>query len=91
MGATALAGMMEMSDNIGAVMDWHLRHNHFPPHPEFVYACIAAVDAANRDDWDDEVDLPEGVTTRDGQTTVKAAHLVECFHLESFINQDMED
>jgi hypothetical protein len=91
MGAVTLDGMLEMSQDINVIMDWHLRYNCYPPHPEFADACIAAVDAINRDDWDDEIDLPEGKTTRDGRTTEKAYKLVECFHLDGFINQDMED
>ena len=70
---------------------WHLRSNHYPPVPfSMVPVCVAAIDAVNEDDWDRDVELPEGVSWR-GQTTAPAYAIVEAHHLDAWINQDDSD
>lgn len=45
-------------------LHWHLRSNHFPPVPAaFVATCSAAILAAQDEDWDAEIALPQGCNT----------------------------
>ena len=88
MGRSSLEGMLEVADK-DVALKWHLRSNHFPPHPvEMVAVAAAAIDAANDDDFDRLIDLFDGVTWRDGRSSVEAWRLIDSLHLEGFIEQD---
>jgi hypothetical protein len=64
---------------------WHLQSNHFPPVPtSMIDPCIAAIEAAVDDDWDREVELPEGITFR-GQATASASAIIDQHHLGFFV------
>lgn len=91
MGSQQARDMKEQMDqgNIRReqVMIWHLRNNHYPPHPYFmVQVALKAVDLANEGQWDEEIDLPEGVAFRDGRPVVSVANAVESLHLHSFLD-----
>jgi hypothetical protein len=75
---------------IEQAIGWHLQGNHYPPVPlSMVPVCIAAIDAANEDDWERDIELPEGVLWR-GRNSAPASALVEAHHLDSWL-QELED
>ena len=56
-------------DALRRTLSWHLSCNHYPPVPScMVDVCLAAIDAANDDDWDRRITLPVGVSWRDDDT-----------------------
>ena len=86
MGALQAMDMAETVD-INTALSWHLTSNHYPPVPtSMVPVCIEAIDAANEDDWDRELDLPEGVSWR-GLTTAPASAIIEGHHLDAWIEE----
>lgn len=89
MGATQAMGMAEaVSDgDIGLrqAIGWHLSANHFPPVPaDMIDPCIQAIEYAADEDWDAEVELPEGTEYR-GSTVAPVWAIVEAHHLQAFI------
>lgn len=91
MGRIQAEGMIEFGGKGDNILTWHLTSpsQHFPPYPaEFVPIARQAIDAANEDDYDRIIELPEGVEFRDGRTGVEAWRIIESFHLDSFIEQD---
>ena len=63
-----------------------LQGNHYPPVPlSMVDPCIAAINACNDEDYDAEIELPEGVTWR-GNTYAPANAIVEAHHLDAWVN-----
>lgn len=83
------ASALEMRDQLErkAALEWHLRFNHYPPVPSImVDVAEAAIDAGNDDEYDRMIDLPEGVTFRDGSTSIRAGQVVESLHLDAFID-----
>lgn len=91
MGTTGALGMAEaVQDDLISLeraLAWHLQSNHYPPVPlGMVDLCIAAIDAANEDDYEREIVLPEGVTYK-GQTTSPAWAFIDNLRLEAFISE----
>lgn len=77
-----------MTDMVGKemAMEYHLRHNHFPPVPkEMVPMCIEAAETYG-DDPDRLIDLPEGTTWKGG-TQAPVWAIVEGHHLEPFVEE----
>jgi hypothetical protein len=69
-------------------IDWHLRANVFPPRPEMLDACVAAVEA---EDYNTEIELPEGVSYKGTATTAPAWAIIDGFRLEAFVGgEDVE-
>jgi hypothetical protein len=92
MGRLSADAMSEMGEEMGIdirqQLVWHLTGNHFPPAPEYMAEpCMAAIDAANEDDWDRLIDLPNGATWR-GNTQAPASALVSGFHLDSWLSDE---
>lgn len=96
LGALAFAGAADRS----AAVAWHLSANCYPPLPgALLEPCLAAIDAALDDDWDREIplpaDLPVKVRARpySDKTTDRptAARLIECCHLEAFLDAQDDD
>lgn len=85
--AQEMAGMMDLD----ALLQWHLQHNHYPPVPlSMIPVCKAAIEAANMEEWDKEVDLPEGATYQ-GRTTAPAREIIDAHHLLDFLEDDEDD
>lgn len=85
MGSLGAQSMAEFGGVNRGTLHWHLRSNHYPPIPEsMIDPCLEAIDHAAADDWDVEVDLPEGITYRD-QTTCPVSAMVEQHHLDAFV------
>jgi hypothetical protein len=67
---------------------WHLQGNHYPPVPRsMVGPCLEAIALASGGEWDEHVDLPEGVSWRD-QTTAPAWAIIEAHHLDPFLTEE---
>lgn len=84
--ANDLAAMadLSLSDAIGM----HLRGNHYPPVPlSMVQPCIDAIDAYWEDDYNREIEMPEGVSYK-GRNTAPAWAIIEQHHLEAWCSQD---
>ena len=80
---TALAFADELSLEAG--LAYHLQANHYPPVPvSMVDACIASIEAYEQEDYQREIDLPEGVSWR-GQTSCPASAIVEAHHLDAWL------
>jgi hypothetical protein len=91
MGSTYAAGL---ADEVGGLIDLetalhiHLRSNHYPPVPTaMIEPCVAAIDAANNDDWDRHIDLT-GIAQWRGEDYAPAWAIIEGHHLESFIDSE---
>lgn len=69
---------------------WHLAHNHYPPVPATMLpVCVAAVELATAEQWDEMLALPDGVTYRgSGEAPVSA--VVEQHHLQPFVEAALE-
>lgn len=84
-GRASLEGMLEQVDT-DVALGWHLQYNHYPPIPSvMVDACKAAIAAASDGDWEQEIELPEGVTYKDCGESCPAWALIEHAHLHGFI------
>jgi hypothetical protein len=88
MGRLSAEGITETDLPLEDQIRWHLTSNHFPPVPvSMVPVCIAALDAANEEDWDRMISLPDGVGYR-GLTAAPAHAIVEQHHLDPWLPQD---
>jgi hypothetical protein len=88
MGRMYAEGIAETDLSLADQIRWHLTGNHFPPIPvSMVPVCIAALDAANEEDWDRMIPLPDGVGYK-GLTAAPAHAIVEQHHLDPWLSQD---
>jgi hypothetical protein len=77
-------GAMQAEDMVSQVplndaLRRHLTANHFPPvSTAFMPAAMRAIDNANADDYDEEIDLPNG-------RTLTTAEVIEGLHLTPFV------
>lgn len=75
---------------LAIALEWHLRSNHYPPHPAaLVPVALRAVELASDDLWDEDIDLPEGIEYKDG-TTITVYEAIEAFHLDAFVASDQD-
>lgn len=89
MGRAALEGMLDpqFAMDRAAVLEWHLRSNHFPPHPRWMIPLAEqAIDACKAGEYEKLIALPEGVEHRRFGRSVPARELVEALHLAEFLN-----
>lgn len=95
MGHTQAAGMADavgdgLIDLEGA-LGYHLQVNHYPPVPGFMIPiCVEAIWYAGIDEWNEQIDLPDGVTYK-GATSAPTWAIVEQHHLEAFINTEDDE
>lgn len=79
--ATELAEILDLNSSLAM----HLQANHYPPVPtSMVQPCIDAIDAYHDEDYQREIELPEGVSWR-GNTTAPASAIVEAHHLDAWL------
>jgi hypothetical protein len=77
--AIALAEEVDSLVTLEQAIAIHLQSNHYPPvHPIFIPTCVEAINLASCDDWDVEIEMPNGVTKT-------VAGIVEGLHLSAFI------
>ena len=84
MGSTTAQELAAILDLEGSLA-MHLMANHYPPVPRsMVQPCIDAIDAYHDEDYQRDIELPEGVSWR-GNTTAPASAIVEAHHLDSWL------
>ena len=84
MGHNTAQELAEILDLEGS-LKMHLRVNHYPPIPvTMVQPCIDAIDAYHDEDYQREIELPEGIKWR-GQTTAPASAIVDAHHLDAWL------
>lgn len=75
-----------------AALTWHLRNNHFPPHPMYMIEIAEkAIDLANDGDYDTLIDLPEDVEHKDYGTSAPVSAILHSLHLWSFVRDNDEE
>lgn len=88
MGRMFIEGMQELSIPFEQQVAMHLRGNLYPPVPlSMVDASIEAIDACLEENYNKQIDLPEGVLYR-GLTTAPAYAIIENHRLEAFLAVD---
>lgn len=86
MGYLTAFGIAEADIPLEQQVAWHFSSNCYPPVPQYmVPVAIEAIEAILDDDYDREIDLPEGVTFR-GCTKVSPADAVETLFLFAFVD-----
>jgi hypothetical protein len=86
--ATDLAENIDIS--LESAIGMHLQGNHYPPVPlSMVQPCIEAIDAYYDEDFDKEIEMPEGVSYK-GKTTAPAWAIIEQHHLNAWLPEGDE-
>ena len=63
----------------------HLRYGHFPPvSQDFIPTCLRAIECANTEEFDTEIEMPNGITKTAGE-------ICDGLHLWAFIDDGGED
>jgi hypothetical protein len=71
-----------------SALRWHLQSNHYPPVPAAMFdPCVAAIEAANEDDYDRQIDLT-GIAEYQGKNSAPAWAIIDAHHLDAFINDE---
>ena len=83
---------MDLAENIDISLEqaigYHLQGNHYPPVPlSMVQPCVEAIDAAYEDDFNREIEMPEGVSYK-GRTTAPAWAIIEQHHLSAWLPEE---
>lgn len=87
MGSTWLAGMMEETGKGDVTLRLHLQHNVFPPRTIMFDCAKQAIDACYQEESDRHIELPDGVTWRDGSNAAPAYAIMDHLHLWAFIGE----
>lgn len=83
--ATDLADNDLLNLDLETQIEMHLRGNHYPPVPaSMVQPCIDAIDAYHDEDYQREIELPEGISWR-GENSAPASAIVEAHHLSAWL------
>jgi hypothetical protein len=91
MGSVTAIGLADSVLDLETQIGYHLQGNHYPPVPlSMVQPCIEAIDAAYDEDYNREIEMPEGITYK-GKTTAPAHAIINQHHLNWFIEPYNED
>jgi hypothetical protein len=91
MGSVTAIGLADSVLDLETQIGYHLQGNHYPPVPlSMVQPCIEAIDAAYDEDYNREIEMPEGITYK-GKTTAPAHAIINQNHLNWFIEPYNED
>jgi hypothetical protein len=91
MGSVTAIGLADSVLDLETQLGYHLQGNHYPPVPlSMVQPCIEAIDAAYDEDYNREIEMPEGITYK-GKTTAPAHAIINQHHLKWFIDPVDED
>jgi hypothetical protein len=61
-------------------LHYHLRNNHYPPVSDaFIDTAKQAIELANDGQWDDEIEMPNGIT-------LTVSRIVEGLHLDFYLD-----
>lgn len=93
MGHTQAAAFAEaVADgevSLEAALEYHLTANHFPPIPRSVIpVAVKVIELANVGEFDADVELPDGITYRDGRSSAPVWACCEAWHLDAFLEPD---
>lgn len=80
---------VDMKEQVGFddALRWHLKSNLFPAPPSYMFdPCKEAILAYQDEEYDLEIELPEGVLYR-GSSVAPASAFVENFRLEAFLDE----
>ena len=96
MGYGNALGMAEQVVNglvsLENALHYHLTANHYPPFPAYmVTPAQQAIQLGNQGEWDQLVDLPEGVRHNTYGASVPAQVVIASLHLEVFLSPDVDD
>ena len=84
--ATELSAMDTMP--IEQQINLHLQYNFYPPVPSsMVQSCVDAINAYWNEDYDHEIELPQGVEYR-GKTTAPAHAIISNHRLDPWLMED---
>lgn len=96
MGSTVAAGYAGAVEDglcdLSVALHAHLTSNHWPPHsPRLVPFAVAAVERAAADEWDAQIDLPEGIAlehrvTGKRRSSLTVGEVVDWLHLHAFVD-----
>ena len=83
---------IDLAENLDMTLEgaigMHLQANHYPPVPlSMVTPCIEAIDAYYEDDFNKEIEMPEGVSYK-GRTTAPAWAIIEQHHLNAWLPEN---
>ncbi len=88
MGKRQAEEMRSLLSDMDDLLTWHLRHNHYPPIPlEMKETALAAIECCLRGEYDDEVDLPDGVESRTHGKLVPVRVVMDELHLWEFVER----
>lgn len=83
--ARAIADITESEFSLEQQLTWHLTGNFYPPIPaSMVQPCVEAINAYWNDDIYAEINLPEGITYKNGLTTAPAYAIVDQHRLDEW-------
>ena len=85
---TAIDLATNIDISLEQAIGYHLQGNHYPPVPlSMVQPCIEAIDAYYENDFDKEIEMPEGVSYK-GKTTAPAWAIIEQHHLNAWLPEN---
>lgn len=85
MGSVTAIGLADSVLDLETQLAYHLQGNHYPPVPvSMVQPCIDAIDAFYDEDFDREINLPEGISWR-GKTSAPASAIIDAHHLDPWL------
>jgi hypothetical protein len=85
---TAIDLATNIDISLEQAIGYHLQGNHYPPVPlSMVEPCIEAIDAYYEDDFNKEIEMPEGITYK-GRTTAPAWAIIEQHHLSAWLPEN---
>jgi phage tail protein X len=88
MGYMRALDLTETGLDLTAQLSLHLSTNHYPALPDsLIPVCVTAIENANDGLWDEEVELPKGISWK-GQTTAPTWSVVEAHHLDAWIENN---
>ena len=88
MGSVTAIGLADTTLDLETQLLYHLKGNHYPPVPlSMVPVCIQAIDFAHQDEWDETVEMPDGISYK-GESCAPVWAIIEQHHLHAWLPQD---
>jgi len=89
MGRHSAVDMALHNLNIESAVTWHLRSNHYPPHPWFmVPVALRAIKKFNKGQWNTKIRLPKEAEHREYGRLMPVTAFIEAMHLEPWLDID---
>jgi hypothetical protein len=87
MGSLQASEMAKYAPSLETAIEWHLRSNHYPPHPFFMIpVALRAIKKFNRGKWNTKIRLPEDAEHRRYGKLVPVPVVLESLHLWEFVD-----